>query len=400
MYKYALILFSLVTFLTLSASAEQTKPITIGMSAAFSGQSENLGTDLYKGIMTYFNYINAQGGVNGRKLVLKTYDDGYNPVPALNNTLRLMKHDNVLLLFSYVGTPTVTRVLPLLKLNKKENFYLFFPFTGAEPQRQFPYKEFVYNLRPSYGQETEGLVDNFIKIGKKRIAVFYQADAYGRSGWDGVRKALDKHGLQIISEATYKRGSDFADSYKSQIDILKSSQPDAVISIGSYAACAGFIRYARNSGWNIPIANLSFVGSESLLQLLIKETNRNTMDYTTDLINSEVVPNYNDTNIAAVKEYRELSSKYTQDTSGDKLSFVGLEGFLNAKLIVKILTVMDDNVSRNNIKEKTESISDYDIGLEDKISFSNNKHQALDRVYYNTVRDGKWVSITDWNIIK
>jgi ABC-type branched-subunit amino acid transport system substrate-binding protein len=101
-----------------------------------------------------------------------------------------------------VGTPTVTRVLPLLKIYSNRSSYLFFPFTGAQPQREPPYNEFVFNLRASYREETEGLVDNFVKVGRNRIAVFYQADAYGRSGWDGVRRALAKYGLGIVGEAT------------------------------------------------------------------------------------------------------------------------------------------------------------------------------------------------------
>ncbi|NIT13997.1 MAG: ABC transporter substrate-binding protein [Candidatus Dadabacteria bacterium] len=373
------------------------------MSAAFSGPSENLGNELYGGIMTYLDFINNKGGVNGRKVVIRKYDDGYNPIPALRNTLKLMNEDNVLALFSYVGTPTVIRVLPLLKLNNSDHFYLFFPFTGAQPQREAPYKDFVFNLRPSYRDETAGLVENFIEIGKRKIAVFYQADAYGRSGWDGVRRALNKNGLELSVEATYSRGSEYGDSYKAQIDIIKQASPDAVIAVGSYAACAGFIRDARDAGWNIPVANLSFVGSESLLELLLEESKTGGKDYTVNLINSEVVPNYDDLSIPAVKEYRTLSGIYNKssnDINSHGLSFVGLEGFLNAKLLVHILAVMDGKIERKRLKSITESIQDYDIGLPDKISLSADKHQALKRVYYNTVKEGTWVSINNFESLK
>lgn len=405
-FYHLVIFFILGLFIPISGFSENKDPIIIGMSAAFSGPSKNLGNDLYHGIMTYFDHVNKNGGVGERNIELKTYDDGYDPIPALKNTLKLMKEDNVLLLFSYVGTPTVTRVLPLLKLNSADHFYLFFPFTGAQPQREAPYKDSVFNLRPSYREETSGLVENFVQIGKNRIAVFYQADAYGRSGWDGVRRALKEHGLNISAEATYSRGSEFRGSYRAQVDILKQSSPDAVISIGSYAACAGFIRDARDAGWNIPIANLSFVGSESLLDLLVAQSSSKAKDYTSNLINSEVVPNYNDLSIPAVRQYRELSGKYKKkanspsNTKSHNLSFVGLEGFLNAKLIVEILAVMDGKIERKYIKEKTESIINYDIGLPDKISLSADKHQALNSVYYNTVKDGRWVSISNWDFLK
>ena len=164
--------------------------IVLGVSAAFSGPSRGLGIELYRGANSYFEHVNRAGGVGGRKVVLKTYDDGYQPNPAVTNTMTLVLEDQVFALFGYVGTPTVTRVLPMLKKFQERNAFLFFPFTGAQPQREPPYGDFAFNLRASYRQETAGLVDNFVSIGNKRIAVFYQADAYGRSGWAGVRLAM------------------------------------------------------------------------------------------------------------------------------------------------------------------------------------------------------------------
>ena len=183
-------------------------------------------------------------------------------------------------------------MLPILKSNAQMHIYLFFPFTGAQPHRQPPYDEFVFNLRASYQQETGGLVDNFVREGRKRIAVFYQVDAYGRSGWDGVRSTLAQYGLRIVGEATYRRGTTYSDSLKQQVEILKATEPDAIISIGAYAACAAFIRDARDSGLNVPIANVSFVGTEFLINLLLKEGRQSGRDYTGNLINSQVVPSY------------------------------------------------------------------------------------------------------------
>ena len=242
--------------------------IVLGVSAAFSGPSRGLGTELYRGASAYFSRVNENGGINGRRIVLKMYDDGYQPDPCVENTMKLMLEDEVFLLFGYVGTPTVTRVLPLLKKFQDENIFMFFPFTGAQPQRQPPYGDFAFNLRASYAQETAGLVNNFVGIGKERIAVFYQADAYGRSGWAGVRAALAPHGLRIAGEATYSRGAPYTGTMRRQVEILKASTPDAVICIGAYAACAAFARDAVDLGLEVPIANLSFVGSENMLKLL------------------------------------------------------------------------------------------------------------------------------------
>src|SRR5262245_51398274 len=164
------------------------REILIGRSAAFKGPSRALGNELYRGSMAYLTEVNRTGGVHGRAIAIKAYDDGYQPGPAVTNTLRLMLEDHVFLLFDYVGTPTVTRVLPLLKKYERLHFLLFFPFSGAQPQREPPYERYVFNLRASYRQETAGLVENFVAVGRTRVAIFYQADAYGRSGWVGVRE--------------------------------------------------------------------------------------------------------------------------------------------------------------------------------------------------------------------
>jgi branched-chain amino acid transport system substrate-binding protein len=393
-----------VLFCMSPAFASET--IDIGMSAAFKGPTRGLGIELYRGSMAYIQHINDAGGVNGRLIRLVAYDDGYNPIPAINNTIQLIEKDKVFLLFDYVGTPTVTRILPILKSNSDKNVFLFFPFTGAQPHRQPPYEEYVFNLRASYHQETGGLVDNFIKIGRKKIAVFYQADAYGRSGWNGVRTTLAKYGLKIVGEATYQRGTKFSDSLSQQAAILRTSGADAVISIGAYAACAAFIRDARDAGWDVPIANVSFVGSEFLINLLLDAGRANGRDYTANLINSQVVPSYEDISLAAVRQYREYMDKYVQlppqklmDPGYGPLrySFVSFEGFLNAKLMVEILKKMGPRMEKQRIKSVVEGIRHLDIGIDTSVSFSPKRHQGLDRVYYTTYSEGRFVPIKDWS---
>ncbi len=377
----------------------------LGMSAAFSGPSRGLGIELHRGASAYFEHINRQGGVGGRRIRIRPYDDGYQPDPAVNNTMTLMLDDRVFLLFGYVGTPTVTRVLPMLKKFQDRDTYLFFPFTGAAPQREPPYGDFAFNLRASYAQETAGLVDNFVAVGRKRIAVFYQADAYGRSGWSGVRAALARHGETIVGEATYKRGTKFTNIMRAQVDILKQVNPDAVICIGSYAACAAFARDAVDLGLRVPMANLSFVGSENLLKLL-QEARDDATPYTRLLVNSQVVPSYEDVTIPAVREYRDLMSRYDPQAPEELVkepyspfphSFVSLEGFLDAKLLVEVLGRLGDSPSRRGLEAAVFSIKDFDLGIGEQVSFGPDRRQGLQRVYYTVVEDDRFVTLDDWS---
>jgi ABC-type branched-subunit amino acid transport system substrate-binding protein len=232
------------------------------------------------------------------------------------------------------------------------------------------------------------LVDHLVRIGRKKIAVFYQADAYGRSGWNGVRMTLAKYGLKIVGEATYKRGTKYTESLKQQVEILMKSDADAVISIGAYAACAAFIRDARNAGWNVPIANVSFVGSEFLIELLLQTGKEKGKNYTFNLINSQVVPSYEDLSLISVRQYRNFMDKYNPSTPREiteegykplRYSFVSFEGFLNAKLLVECLKRMGKNPQKSRIKEVVENIKNLDIGIDEKVSFGPNKHHNHDR---------------------
>ena len=376
--------------------------IVLGVSAAFSGSSRGLGIELYRGATAYFEHVNQRGGVGGRQIVLKLYDDGYQPDPSVQNTSALIE-DQVFLLFGYVGTPTVTRVLPLLKKFQDDNFYLFFPFTGAQPQREPPYGDVAFNLRASYRQETGGLVDNFVESGRNRIGVFYQADAYGRSGWEGVKRALERHGRELAGEATYRRGAQFTASMRRQVEILQESDPQAVICVGSYNACAAFARDAVNLGLEVPMANLSFVGSENLLGRLttLEDSGR----YTQFLVNSQVVPSYHDSSIPAVREYHDMMERYdpqppealvTEEYEPVARSFVSLEGFLNAKLMVEILGRLGDDPQRSDLERAVFSVRDFDLGIGELASFGPDRRQGLQRVYYTVVEDDRFVTLEDW----
>jgi ABC-type branched-subunit amino acid transport system substrate-binding protein len=389
---------------SLMPSSHAQDDIVLGMSAAFSGASGQLGIELYQGAQAYFADVNAQGGVAGRRIRILARDDGYDPTRAIFNTIELIETERVPLLFGYVGTPTVTRVLPLLKRYEERGPYLLFPFTGAQPQRQPPYGEFVFNLRASYLQETAGLVDHLVAVGRRRIAIFYQADAYGRSGWDGVRAALARHDLKLAGEATYRRGTTYDASMAAQVRALQASQPDAIIAVGAYAACAAFVREVVDQGWDVPVANVSFVGSESLLGLLDAERQRTGRDYTSRLINSQVVPSYEDQSLASVREYRALLDRHRPappngiavQTDAPPFTFVGFEGFLNAKLLVEILRRSEGATDRTSIRRAFEGIDALDLGIDAPLDFGPGRRQGLDAVYYTRASGNRFVPLTDW----
>jgi len=379
--------------------------IKLGQSASFKGTSAALGSELWRGAQTYFEHINAQGGVHGRKIRVISLNDGYEGGATLINTIDLITRKNVFALFGYVGTPTIVKALPAIQKFSDKKIFLFSNFTGAQPQRERPHNKYVFNIRSSYRQETEGLVDNFVKNGFRKVGVFIQNDAYGRSGADGVQRALKKHGLKILAESTYERSTPFSKSMTWRVDVLQEAGVDVVISIGSYAACAAFIRDARLAGFQGPIANVSFVGSDQLLQLLLYEEKRIGKKLTTHLVNSQVVPPWSDSSIPLVKIYQTLMDKYQLQVpdplkdpnyAPSKYSFVSLEGFLNARVFVEILKRSPKDLTRENFVTTLENTHDLDVGLRHNISFSKTRHQALDKVFFTTIQDQKYVLIKKW----
>src|SRR5262249_45468454 len=152
----------------------------------------------------------------------------------------------------------------------------------------------------------------------------------------------------------------------------------------------------------VPVANIAFVGSENLLSLLLEAGKANDKDYTRNLINSQVVPSYHDTHLPAVRQYHELMDRYKPMPPPDlveksyrprHICYVNLEGFLNAKLLVGILTKMGKDIGRDRIKKVVESIDQFDLGIDVLVSFGPKKHQGLDKVYFTTVAERRFVRL-------
>ncbi len=178
----------------------QEKRIVLGQSAAFSGPAAQLGIQMNKGARLYLDALNANGGVNGQQVELRTLDDGYEPDRCKANTDKFIK-DDVFALLAYVGTPTCAAALPLVNEAK---IPFFGPFTGAELLRD-PFSRYVFHVRASYYQETAEVVKQLTTLGLNKIAVFYQNDSYGKAGLEGVTRAL-KQLNKTLSDELGKEG--------------------------------------------------------------------------------------------------------------------------------------------------------------------------------------------------
>ena len=387
-----------------SAPGVSARDIKIGMSAAFKGAAAGLGTELWRGAAAYYSEVNVRGGINGRQLVVAALDDGYQPEPCVRNTIELVEKEQVFFLANYVGTPTLTRALPLIK--HYGDIVMVGNFTGAQPQREAPYVEWVFNIRASYRQEMAGLVERFWTQGARKFGIFYQIDAYGRSGADGVARALASRGPKITAEATYVRGLRFEEDTGPAVTVLRQAGCDVVLCTGAYQGCGAFVRTARDAGWTVPIANVSFVGSDAMLALLVKHGRTKGRDYTRALVNSQVVPSYDDVGLPGVAEYRTLMDKHNPQVpeairdaayTPQKHSFISLEGYVNARVIVEGLRRAGANGGRQSFRQALESLRGLDLGIGAPLTFTAERHQGLDSVYFTRVEGERWVPVADWS---
>jgi len=339
--------FLLSIALVTAALASQAQGVTdsqvvLGQSVALSGPAQELGKDMQLGASLYFNAVNAKGGVSGRKIVLKTLDDGYESNRAAENTKKLINEEKVFALFGYVGTPTSAASMPIFT---EARVPFVGPFTGAELLRN-PVNRFIFNVRASYYDETEAIVQHLTAMSVNKIAVFYQNDAYGQAGLAGVERALKKRGIEIAAKATVERNTV---DVKAAVATMSKGQPQAVVMISAYKSCAAFIKEMKAAGSNPTFWNVSFVGSKALAKELDKEGRGVQI--------SQVVPFPWDSSVPVVKEYRALL-----DAAKGEPGFGTLEGYIAAKVAVEGLRRAGRNLTRESYVKALESLDNYDVG--------------------------------------
>ena len=323
--------------------AQTEQRIVLGQSAAFSGPAAQLGIQMNRGAKIYFDALNAAGGVNGSRVDLRTLDDGYEPDRCKANTAQFIK-DNVFALFGYVGTPTCLAALPLANENK---IPFFGPFTGAEALRD-PFSRYVFHLRASYYDETQLIVRQLTTLGLRKIAVFYQNDAYGKAGLEGVTRALKPQGLAPVALGTVERNTvDVAQAVKA----ITAARPDAVVQISAYKSCAAFIREARKAGYGGTFFNVSFVGTQALADELGKEAN--------GIMVSQVMPFPFSTATPIAREYLEAVKRAGGDA---RPNYSSMEGWLAAKVFSEGLKRAGRNPTREALITGLESIQGASFG--------------------------------------
>lgn len=318
--------------------------ILLGMSSPFTGPTGAYGREMKEGIEAYFRRVNANGGVVGKQVRLVAYDDGYEVQPALANTRRLIEQDKVFALMAFYGTASSTAVMPLLE---QANVPLIGTISGASILRA-PGNRTMFHLRASYGDETAAIVKTLLTVGLNRIAVFYQDDGFGQAGLKGVQDALSPQHLQPVATAAVARNSvDVAEA----VTKIGLSKPQAVVMVSLYRPTAAFIAQMRKSGLHPYFVALSPVGTDQLIAELQPDAARGIQV-------TQVIPYPWGDRFEVVRDYKRDLAAFSKTAS---LSYYGLEGYLDARLVIAALERVGANPTRERLMAALRA-APFDLG--------------------------------------
>jgi ABC-type branched-subunit amino acid transport system substrate-binding protein len=337
------VLLAVLTLAALLAHA-QSGPLRVGQSLPLSGPLAELGYEYRDGMLAYFNVLNAKGGVHGRRIELVTLDDGYVVERSVENAKKLLDQDEVLAFLGMFGSANYGALLPLINERAIPSLA---PFSGSDELRAQK-SPTTFWLRASYGDETEKIIDQLTTLGINKIAVFYQDDAFGKSGLAGVEKALAKRKMKIVAAGAFdKTKNDVRDAVKT----IGAADPQGVVMISTYKPTAAFVREMRQAGKQSQFFALSVVGYKALQAEMGQSA--------AGIAIAQVVPYPWSGVTAIVREFLALPPEFAPKSGP---TYTVLEGYIAAKIMAEGLRRAGPQPTREKLVSALASLQKYDLG--------------------------------------
>lgn len=365
-------LSALATLLPVAPAAAQQgvtgETITLGHSGALSGPLSELNKEYLSGATLYFNQLNARGGVHGRRILLDTMDDAYDPARAADNVRKMVGEGRVFALFACFGTGPSQKAIPIASAARVP---FFAPYTGADALRE--HNVYVFHLRASYGQEIEKMVEHLTRLGVTSIGVVHHADPFGQAGLDAAMRALEKRGLKASVVAPIaSSGADAADA----VGKISAAPPAAVIMVTAGNSSAAFLRALQEAGQQPMLYGLSVISSKQLIRELGEKAH--------GLVIAQVMPTPFRVDYPVVREYRQAADKAAQG-----YSHTALEGYVAARTFAEALRRAGRELTREKLVAMLDDMRDVDIGGL-KLRFSPRNHVGLDFIDLTVISRGNF----------
>ena len=363
------------------------REILIGSCADLEGPTKNRGQEQKEAVEAYFNSINKQGGIHGRRLRLISHDDSYQVDKAPICFNELVK-ENVFMGAFFIGSGPGVKYATMAETHKV-------PILGINGGPEFlysPVKHYVFNVRSAYSDQASSPVNHLWNdLGIKKIGVVYQNDAYGSAVLDGVNNALKKLGGAPAVVASFGRPNKAGEieGLSGTVDSVKAANPDAIILGGVGAPDAKVVGALRKAG---------------LQAIFVAITNDPKFYKSGEDVEGAVMiqpfPPIERKDLPAVTEYTKILH---QSYPKAEATPVGLEAFVDARVIAEALRKAGKDLNRENFIAELENLHDYDVGLgataDDKVSFAANDHKGLQKSYATIIKDGKPVILSDWKSV-
>lgn len=330
----------------------QAAELTVGQVAPMSGVIADTGKDLVLGARIYFDTVNEQGGIFGRKIVHLVRDDGYKVPDTVRQVKELVANQDVIALIGSAGSAHLSAVLKEGIL-ADGGIVLMSPYTGSLALREpFAQTRNIFHIRASYADEAEGIVDQLMALGTEKIAVFHQDDAFGKAGLDGVIAALKRRGKSIVASASYVANSPPDTGVVEAVKEIAAADPSAVVMWSTSPYSAAFVKQIRPTSRIAQFVNVSVGTQEAITKLAGPQAARG-------IGIAQVMPFPYSSASRVVREYLAALKKYG---NGAKASYTSLEEFIGAKILVEGLRRAGPNPTREKLFKALETMNSYDTG--------------------------------------
>lgn len=337
--------------------------LVVGSVNPMSGVMADMGNELMWGARAAFEAANAQGGVNGNKVLLVAKDGGYRPSEAAAVVKTMIEQDKPIALIAIAGTSINEEILKQKLLNQAQIPHIG-PLSGGMVLRK-PVNPYLYNVRASYRAEASRLVKQALTMGATKIAMFYQNDDFGLDGLEAVEAELKKRDMSVIAKGSYETG---ADDVRAAVNTIAKANPDAVILFSANKTAAAFIRGMRQQNSSAGFYAASLVNH----RVLIDQAGLNNVQ---NLVISQVVPSPNNLSKPIVKEYREALKRIPEA----KPSYFGLESYIAAKVLLEGLKRAGPTPTRQSLQKALDSMNKYNAGGFE-LTFGPNDHEGSEFV--------------------
>ncbi len=345
--------------IALRASAAENgvtdKEVLLGQSTALSGPLLEVARPFNEAANGYFNFINQQGGIHGRRIRLITKDDAYVAAKTADNVKDLIENDKVLAIFGVLGVLNNLAALPVATAAKTP---FLFPMNGDAAIRRTP-NRYYFTVTASFEDEIDRLVGHVATIGTRKVSVAHLKNPFGVAIKQAAERALASRGLKMHSSVEFELQGDKAKAAAE----LAATKPDAVIMGAVGTNASDFIRAFKSSGSSAMLMAFSGVGTDILYKQLGEKSN--------GIVVSQIVPFPWTAAIPLVREYQAASKA----RGSSDFSHLGLWGHVCARMMVESLKRTGRDLTRERLMTAIEGIRNMDLGNY-VVEFGPEKHHG------------------------